>query len=123
MDGSFMSFMLVCLRSSAGRNGHDLQVDSLRPHRFRRDPWRVQKGLLAGEFRPCPHDSADRLAMAIGNFRHHVYPFNAVSIFRSLDNGKVIRFGGLYRRPDVDLGYFEFLSGQYRSAFAAGINQ
>ena len=61
--------------------------------------------------------------MAIGNFRHHVYPFNAVSIFRSLDNGKVIRFGGLYRRPDVDLGYFEFLSGQYHSAFPASINQ
>ena len=118
-----MSFMLVCLRSSAGRNGHDLQVDSLRPHRFRRDPWRVQKGLLAGEFRPCAHDSAGRLAMAIGNFRHHVYPFNAVSIFRSLDNGKVIRSGVLYRRPDVDLGYFEFLSAQYRSAFPAGINQ
>jgi hypothetical protein len=36
---------------------------------------------------------------------------------------RVKRQGRRARRPDVDVGYFEFLSGQYRSAFPAGINQ
>src|SRR3977135_3785463 len=79
MDGSFMSFMLVRLCTSAWWDGHDLQVGFLRPRRFRRNSGRIQKVLLTCKCRPCADNSAGPLAVVIGNFRRHVQPINTAA--------------------------------------------
>jgi hypothetical protein len=117
MDGSFMSFMLVRLRTSAWWNGHDLQVDFLRPHRFRRNSGRIQKVLLTCKFRPCADNSAGPLAVVIGNFRRHVQPISTAAWLASnpQDASKLTMIPGvrrgelLYSRGNLRFLRFEFV--------------
>ena len=71
IDGGFVTIVFVRLRPSTGWNGHYLQVDSLRIYRFGRDPGRIQKRLLANEFRTGTHNPASW------------HPTEAVSSFRT----------------------------------------
>jgi hypothetical protein len=73
IDGGFVAAMLVGLGPSAGRDGHYLQVDSLRTGRLRRDPGRVGKSLLANEFLTGSDDPTGRHVIEMVNsFRFHI---------------------------------------------------
>jgi hypothetical protein len=65
-----VTIMFVRLRPSTGWNGHDLQVDSLRIYRFGRDPGRIEKRLLANEFRTGAYNQSSwHPREPVGSFR------------------------------------------------------
>jgi hypothetical protein len=65
LDGRLMAVVLMRLGAYTRWERHDLQVNSLRPHGFGRDPRLVQERLLASEYCPRANGSACQLTLSI----------------------------------------------------------
>src|SRR4051794_14420382 len=111
IDGSFVSVVLMRIGPSARRESYDLQMDSPRSYRLRRNTGRIQVSLLSAGFRPRANDSAGRRSVIDRDVRHDVrhYVLLQLSHLASPDpppwlqinkiNWSTLRMSGIFDLP------------------------